>query len=134
LQEHEAAFEGNRRLDAAFASDHWAVMRERAKDGIILIAEVDGRTVGWALAHDGPGELFMTEAERRHGFLAEIYVEPAARGRGHGKALIAACEDWARARGHKLLMIGVLSQNTRAIRAYEGAGYTPYNLMLRKYL
>ena len=109
-------------------------MRQRAEDGVILIAEDGGKAVGWALAHDDPGEMFMRQEERRHGFLAEIYVEPAARGHGHGKALIAACEDWARGRRHKLLMIGVLSKNARAIRAYKGAGYAPYNLMLRKYL
>lgn len=134
LQDYEAGFEPNRRTDPAFASDHWAVMRERAKDGIILIAEEDGKAVGWALTHDDPGEIFMTEADRRHGLLAEIYVEPAARGLGHGNALIAACEDWARSRGHRLLVIGVLAKNARAVRAYEGAGYAPYNLVLRKYL
>ena len=134
LQEHEAAFEANRRLDAAFAADHWAVMQGRARDGVILIAEADGAAVGWALAHDEPGEMFMVEPERRHGFLAEIYVEPHARGQGHGRALIAACEDWARGRGHKVLMIGVLAKNARAIRSYEGAGYAPYGQTVRKYL
>ena len=31
-------------------------------------------------------------------------------------------------------MIGVLAKNARALRAYEGAGYSPYNIILRKYL
>lgn len=116
------------------------MVRERAASGIILVAEDifvgedRGRVVGWALAHDDPGEIYMVEPERRHGFLGELYVEPAARGRGHGKALIAACEVWAKTRGHKVLMIGVLAKNSGAIRAYEGAGYAPYNLILRKYL
>jgi GNAT superfamily N-acetyltransferase len=134
LQEHEASFEANRRLDPGFAADHWRVMRERAKDGVILIAEQDARPVGWALAHDDPGEMFMIASQRRHGFLAEIYVEPALRGRGYGRALITACEDWARTKGHSVMMIGVLAKNDRAIRAYEEAGYAPYNLILRRYL
>jgi GNAT superfamily N-acetyltransferase len=90
--------------------------------------------VGWAFAYEEHGELFITEPERRHGFLAEIFVMPDARGKGLGRALIAACEDWARGRGHQLLTIGVLANNARAIRAYEGAGYAPYTLMLRRYL
>lgn len=136
LQVHEAGFEANRRLDSDFAAQHWAVLRARvaAKNGVVLIAEQEGAPAGWACAHDDDGEVFMAQAERRHGFLTEIYVESAARGRGLGRALIAACEDWARGRGHALLMIGVLAGNARAIRAYEGAGYAPYNLALRKYL
>jgi GNAT superfamily N-acetyltransferase len=51
-----------------------------------------------------------------------------------GRALIAACEDWARGRGHKLLTIGVLAKNPGAIRAYEGVGYEPYIVTMRRYL
>ena len=51
-----------------------------------------------------------------------------------GRALIAACEDWARGRGHKLLTIGVLAKNPGAIRAYEGVGYEPYIVTVRRYL
>ena len=46
-----------------------------------------------------------------HGFLAELYVVPEARGKGLGRALIEGCEAWARGRGHKLLQVGVLAQN-----------------------
>lgn len=59
---------------------------------------------------------------------------PQARGRGHGRALIAACEDWARSRSHKLLTVGVLAKNARAIRSYEGAGFSPYTSVMRRYL
>jgi hypothetical protein len=30
------------------------------------------------------------------------------------------------------MTIGVLAANARAIRAYEGAGYAPYTLILRR--
>jgi GNAT superfamily N-acetyltransferase len=100
----------------------------------MLMAEQDGVAVGWAFAHDETNELFVVEADRLHGFIAELFVVPEARGKGLGRALIAACEDWARDRGHRLLMIGVLAKNARALRSYEGAGYSPYNIILRKYL
>lgn len=100
----------------------------------MFIVEEGCEPVGWAFAHEEHGELFVTELERRHGFLAELFVIPEARGKGHGRALIAACEGWARGRGHKLLMVGVLTQNNRAIRSYEGAGYAPYTMFLRRYL
>jgi GNAT superfamily N-acetyltransferase len=136
LQDHEAAFEPDRRRDPAWADEHWqeALRRRDAHHGIMLIAEEDGAAVGWAFAHDETNELFVVEADRDHGFIAELFVVPEARGKGLGRALIAACEDWARGRGHNLLLIGVLAKNARALRAYEGAGYSPYNMILRKYL
>jgi GNAT superfamily N-acetyltransferase len=76
----------------------------------------------------------VVEAERRHGFLAELYVVPQARGKGLGRALIEGCETWARGRGHKLLQVGVLARNGRAIRSYEGADYTAYGITMRRYL
>ena len=104
------------------------------KHGIMLIAEDADKAVGWAFAYEQHGELFIVEPERRHGFLAEIFVSPEARGKGLGRALIEACEDWARGRGHKLLTIGVLAKNPGAIRAYQASGYAPYAITMRRYL
>jgi GNAT superfamily N-acetyltransferase len=136
LQDYEAAFEPNRRRDPNFAADHWREAQHRCAErhGIMLIAEDAGKAVGWAFAHDEHGELFVVEPERRHGFLAEIFVMPDARGKGLGRALIEGCEAWARDRGHKLLTIGVLAQNQAAIRSYGGAGYSPYVNIMRRYL
>lgn len=136
LQDYELGFEANRRKDPGFAVDHWRNVQHRCaeKHGAMFIAEQGGNPVGWAFTHEEHGELFVTEPERRHGYLAEIYVVPGARGAGHGKALIEACEAWSRERGHKLMMIGVLAKNARAIRSYEGAGYAPYSVAMRRYL
>jgi GNAT superfamily N-acetyltransferase len=100
----------------------------------MLIAEQDGKAVGWAFAHDERAEVFIVEPERSHGFLAELFLLPEARGKGLGRALIQGCEAWAQARGHRLLTVGVLSRNPPAIRAYEGAGYAPYVTIMRRYL
>ena len=136
LQDYELGFENNRRRDPAFVADHWRDAQHRCaeKHGTMLIAQDADKAAGWAFAYDQNAELFIVEPERRHGFLAEIFVMPEARGKGLGRALIAGCEDWARERCHKLLTIGVLTRNAHAIRAYEGAGYAPYTLMLRRYL
>jgi len=100
----------------------------------MLIAEDAGKPVGWAFAHDERAEVFVVEPERRHGYLTELFLLPEARGKGLGRALIEACEAWARERGHRLLTVGVLSHNRSAIRAYEGAGYAPYVTIMRRYL
>ena len=136
LQDHEAGFEPDRRRDPNFAIEHWRDLQHRCaeKHGVMLIAEEDGRPVGWAFAHDEKAEVFVVEPERRHGFLAELFLLQEARGKGLGRALIEGCETWARERGHKLLTVGELSQNPTAIRAYEGAGYAPYVTIMRRYL
>jgi GNAT superfamily N-acetyltransferase len=136
LQDFEAAFEPDRRRDPDFAADHWRDLQHRCaeKHGIILIAEEAGAPLGWAFAHDQNAELFVVEPERRHGYLAELYVVPQARGKGLGRALIEGCEVWPRECGHRLLMVGVLAKNPGAIRAYEGAGYAPYGISMRRYL
>jgi len=141
LQDYEAAFEPDRRRDPDFAGEHWRQLLRRhvQENGVILIAEdivpdVGAQPVGWAFAHDDTAEVFVVEAERKHGFLAELYVVPEARGKGLGRALIEGCEAWARARGHRLLTVGVLAKNPAAIRAYEGAGYAPYWITMRRYL
>jgi GNAT superfamily N-acetyltransferase len=136
LQKYEAGFEKSHRTDSDFAAEHWSAVRDRARDndGVILVAEDGGRTLGWLFAYERQAEMFVAPEERRHGFLAEMYVVPEARGTGVGRALIEACEDWSRGRGHKSMTIDVLSHNHRAIRAYEGTGYAPYTVTLRKYL
>jgi len=100
----------------------------------MLIAEDAEKPVGWAFAHDESAEVFVVEPERSHGYLTELFLLPQARGKGLGRALIEGCEAWARGRGHKLLQVGVLAHNARAIRSYEGAGYNSYGLTMRRYL
>src|ERR1700744_387405 len=135
LQKFENAFEPNRRLDPDFASEHWAdVQVEAAARGAMFIAEQDSQPVGWAFVVEEAGDLFVKKDERRYGFVAELFVEASARGQGHGRALIAACENWTRARGMTVLLIGVLSGNDKAAAVYQRDGFAPYNLFMRKYL
>jgi GNAT superfamily N-acetyltransferase len=65
---------------------------------------------------------------------AELYVVEPARGTGVGRALIAACEEWARSLPVKALMINVLEGNQRAATIYRKAGFATYYVGLRKYL
>ena len=135
LQEFERSFEPNRRLDPAFAADHWADVQKRAASrGALFMAEQDGRAVGWAFLLEEDGDVFVEREQRRHGFVAELFVDGAARGQGHGRALIAACEEWTRARGLNVLIINVLAGNDKAIAVYQRDGFAPYSLNLRKYL
>ncbi len=139
LQEYEAVFEKNRRLDAGYAEEHYAALvtglAKEAERAMVFVAEDGaGRPLGWAVVHEEHSPVFVIEDERRFANLAELFVEEAARGLGAGRALIAACEDWSRSRGFSTMRIGHLAENARAAAVYDKAGYAPYAVQRRKRL
>lgn len=136
-QNFEHEFEPDRRLDSAVAEEHFAKLMDEVgrRNGRVFIVEGERRErLGWGVVHEANNEVFVVPEERLFGYISELFVVEAARGMGIGRALIAASEDWARARGLKVMMIATLSGNTRARRIYETAGFSPYAIQLRKYL
>ncbi len=134
LQRFEAEFESDRRLDAAYAEDQFADLMKNIDTGTIFLAEDEGRPVGWVMVYETEGKPYVIAEERRQAIICELYVDPSARGKGAGRALLAACEDWARGRGITVIHIGHLSANSRASDVYDRAGYAPYVLLRRKRL
>jgi len=135
-QRYEHGVEPNRRLDDTVAAEHFTLLCERiaTNRGRIFVAERDGRVIGWAAFFVEQHPVFVTEGQRTHGYIAELFVEEHARSHGVGRALIESCETEARRLGLGHIMIGVLAANTRAADVYARAGYTPYSSELRKFL
>ena len=136
-QHFEHQFEPDRRLDAPVAEEHFTRLSADVsrRNGRIFVAEgAKGELFGWSVAHERENEIFVVPEERLIGYIAELYVIEEGRGKGIGRALIEACENWGRSRGLKAMMIGVLSGNARARRIYEASGFAPYAIELRKYL
>lgn len=84
------------------------------------VAEVDGRIVAFALFFAN----FSTFLGRPGLYLEDLYVQPAYRGAGIGRALLAHLAGLARERGCGRFEWSVLDWNERAIRFYEGMGAT----------
>jgi GNAT superfamily N-acetyltransferase len=85
------------------------------------VAEVDGEVVGTALWF-----LNFSTWTGRHGiYLEDLYVRPAHRGRGLGKALLAALARECVERGYTRLQWWVLDWNTPSIEFYESLGAVP---------
>jgi len=83
-----------------------------------LIAEAAGQAVGYALYCDD----YDTDHLCRSIHLADLYVETAARGRGIGRALMAAVARAGRESGAHLMMWNVLKTNLPARRFYATVG------------
>nr|WP_205614368.1 GNAT family N-acetyltransferase [Streptomyces dangxiongensis] len=107
-------------LDAAADAE-----RRRARfaegDGSVanLVAERDGRVLGWAAY--GPyrdGDAPVRDAE-----LYALYVDPAHLGGGIGRTLLAASVE--RCAACPRMLLWVLRDNTSARRFYERAGFRP---------
>ena len=134
-QQYESAIEDDRRLDPAVGDEYLEkLLNDVAKyEGKIFVAESDeGAAVGWAVVLEQDNEVFVVERLRRHGYLSELFVVEAARGRGVGRALIGACEAWARGRGLPHLILTTLSGNTRARAVYETGGFRAYAVTFLK--
>jgi ribosomal protein S18 acetylase RimI-like enzyme len=60
----------------------------------------------------------------RDAFLTELYLLPAARGRGLGRRALPLIEEQARRRGARALHLMVRPENQAALQLYRGAGYS----------
>jgi ribosomal protein S18 acetylase RimI-like enzyme len=57
-------------------------------------------------------------------WLEDLYVTEGARNGGHGRELVEAAFDSAKARGCRRIELDVNEQNTAALRFYESLGFT----------
>ena len=105
---------------------------EAQRDGeIILVAEdAHGRRLGFVYAVSSRENLVAEP--RCH--ISELAVAVDAEGRGVGRALLDAVEQWARAQGLGAISLEVFWGNTHARAVYEHLGYQPNVLHLRKRL
>jgi ribosomal protein S18 acetylase RimI-like enzyme len=67
---------------------------------------------------------FDLEWNGRDAFLTELYLLPAARGRGLGRRVLPLIEELARAQGARALHLMVRPENLAALQLYRGAGYS----------
>lgn len=71
----------------------------------------------------------MCVSERAHftgevdAYIGELVVSKAAEGAGVGRALVAAAEDWGRARGRKRVVVDTGAANIAARRFYAALGF-----------
>src|SRR6266545_4588571 len=95
--------------------------RQEAGRGMLLVAFMGGRPVGDVY-------LWLEEAEvRRHlpgvPLLGHLEVLPKLQGRGIGTAIMMEAEGELRRRGHRLVALGVDTDNLRAAELYCRLGY-----------
>jgi putative acetyltransferase len=81
---------------------------------VFLVGRLGGRPVACGAVRPLEGDV---------GEVKRMYVEPAARGRGPSRRLLAALEEAARSMGYVALRLETAHRQPEAIRLYESAGY-----------
>ena len=108
-------------LESPRVSRYLAGWGRRGDEGVVAVEHGQPLGAAWF-------RLFPS-AERGHGFVAEdvpeltIAVDPEARGRGVGLALLRSLVERARASGHESLSLSVEADNEVAVRLYRRAGF-----------
>ena len=92
----------------------------------LFVAEYDGQIAGYCLGFDH----YALYANGRVSWVEEITVREELRRKGIGRALMNACEAWARLRGSKL--VGLATR--RAAQFYAALGYEESAVYFRKLL
>lgn len=89
------------------------IICENGKDLIAFVKLIKDHSI------KGLNEERVIEIER-------IYVLKAFYGQKLGKKLIDFCTDWAKAKGFKVIWLGVWEHNTNAIKFYEKMGFVRF--------
>lgn len=88
--------------------------------GFLHVMQVEGRPAGYLLSTWG----YSAEHGGPYLLVDELYVEPAHRGRGLGRAALEFAAALAREHGATVVKLEVSDHNPEAARLYLGQGFT----------
>lgn len=97
-------------------------------DGALLARE-EGEVVGFVMF--GPDDSGF-ERDLARGVVRNVYVDPEARGRGVGTALMDAAEERLAEAGVEEVVLEAMADNEAALAFYRRRGYEPHRIRLAK--
>jgi ribosomal protein S18 acetylase RimI-like enzyme len=108
--------------------------RCREFDGYVLVAEVDDAVVGFVTIWTRYRSPEPDDGAEEIGFVSDLVVTAAQRGRGIGRALLRAAEARARAAGSRAIRLSVEAGNAAATALYAAEGFEEAEMILEKRL
>ena len=119
LRESPTAFSSTYERESQFPDEEWVSRAQRwggQGTDTIFLAFDGGAACGIIGSYAEPGD-------RRRGQVVSMWVDPAYRRAGVGKALVDAVVDWNRLLGMREIALMVTSVNSGAIAFYERLGF-----------
>lgn len=109
----------------------WLVGNDRAQANFAVVAatlDLPGMAF-LSLAVDGrqAARVRVNPVGEDWAYLADLFVQPDQRGRGHGRVLMAAAVDWAAERGLTAIVLDADPDNEPAQRLYADLGFEPHH-------
>ena len=89
-----------------------------------IIAEMEAGDLGCWVAEDEGTVIAFAMADKRDASIFALFVLPEHEGKGHGAALLSACEAWLKSQGHGQATLGT-GRDTKAHTFYLKRGYIP---------
>jgi ribosomal protein S18 acetylase RimI-like enzyme len=126
---HDSRLPGEETADAYLA---W-MLAEAARDGAVFVAEVGGVFAGFAAGWVVQDEYIEeTPDSNRFGYISDVCVLPAFRGRRIAARLLEALEVRLSLYGIKRIRLSALAANKAARTSYERLGYVAYEIVYEK--
>lgn len=102
-------------------AERYYASRMRPDTAAVLVAEVDGKVVGFAFVEYE--SLNYAELLQNAAWLHDLYVDENTRGTGAGRALIEASRDAAKSLGADKLVLSVAAKNSYARGLFAKSGF-----------
>ncbi len=106
-----------------------SIERHGIKTMVFVAEDEQGERLGFATVSHSTH--FTGEGQA---YIGELATCEEAEGRGVGKALAQACEQWAREQGYHVLALATGAANERALGFYRHLGYRDEDITLVKLL
>jgi RimJ/RimL family protein N-acetyltransferase len=121
LQDSPTAFSGDYQVNLNQPISFWENRLRFDDYGMIFFAEHAKQLIGMTGIRQRESPKTKHSAD-----IYSVYVQPEWRGLHIAERVLEACAEWAKARNVIILKLGVMAENTSAVRLYERCGFKIY--------
>jgi len=122
---------------AGFAETYIEEMGQhiQRKQGAIYVATYNNLVVGFCSGYvkDRSKRDLLEFLSKKRGFIADLYVHPDYQNKGIGSSLLKQTENYLKRIGCEVILIDLMSQNTKAHTLYNKLGYIDNKIEVQKY-
>jgi len=130
-QDEEASLHPSRQRGESIRGVAWEMIH--ARQGLILLAELDGRIIGHVGgAHALDNSPFFLPQWQHYSLIFDLYVLPEFRRQKIGSQLVREMAKRLQDSGATRIRIVGLAGNPAALALYQAMGFTPYEITMEK--
>ena len=125
LHEHLNGLGSLFKLNPDWLSDYLHMMLD-SRLGRVIVLKLSDEVVGFiCVSTPIINKKFISEGSKNTGFISELFVDSAHRGKAYAKILLSAAEDFFKSLNIRYMQVEVLVNNETAASLYKNYGFTP---------